>query len=299
MEGLVNLGATCAINSLIQMLFRLNRFKEIILNSDEKEGTLTFELKNLFECMGNNQTVSPNRFINNFYILFKGIFNKFEQNDICELYLFVIQKIHDEMCYDNNNINKSYCNIFEEHNYKIACHNNFKTSKIYDLLQGSYMNTIECIGCGNINKNFEPFIYIGLDIEDNSSISELLLKHFTSETRSKDNWKCDKCNNNCNYNKTSIIWKCPDILFISLNRFKEIIKKNLEIVNINKQLIYNRTYNLHGIGYHHGMLEGGHYNAICKNSTNFYYYDDNNVGIITDLEPLLKSNNSYLICYES
>ena len=64
-------------------------------------------------------------------------------------------------------------------------------------------------------------------------------------------------------------------------------------------MIYNRTYNLHAIGYHHGMLEGGHYNAICKNSTNFYYYDDNNVGIITDLEPLLKSNNSYLICYES
>jgi hypothetical protein len=160
------------------MLFRLNRFKEIILNLDAKEGTLTFELKNLFECMGNNQTVSPNRFINNFYILFKGIFNKFEQNDICELYLFIIQKIHDEICIDNNNINKSYCNIFEEHNYKIACHNNFKTSKIYDLLQGSYMNTIECIGCGNINKNFEPFIYIGLDIEDNSSISELLLKHY-------------------------------------------------------------------------------------------------------------------------
>ena len=77
-----------------------------------------------------------------------------------------------------------------------------------------------------------------LDIENNSSISELLLKHFTSETRSKDNWKCDKCNNNCNYNKTSIIWKYPDVLFISLNRFKEIIKKNLEIVNINKHLIY-------------------------------------------------------------
>ena len=44
MEGLANLGSTCAINTLIQILFRLNRFKEIILNTDAKEGTLIFEL---------------------------------------------------------------------------------------------------------------------------------------------------------------------------------------------------------------------------------------------------------------
>ena len=295
MEGLNNLGATCAINSLIQILFRLKRFKEIILNCDIQEGTLTFELKDLFRCLSNNQPVSPNRFINNFYIIFKGIFNKFEQIDICELYLFIIQKIHDETCKEIS-INKSYNNIFEEHNYKIACHNNFKNSNVYDLLQGSYMNTIECIGCGNINRNFEPFIYIGLDIIENSSISDLLLNHFTSETRSKDQWICDKCNNNCNYNKTSIIWKYPNVLFISLNRFKEIIKKNLEIININQKLIYHKTYDLHGIGFHHGMLEGGHYNSICKNDNDFYYYDDNNVGMINDLEPILKSNNCYLIC---
>jgi ubiquitin C-terminal hydrolase len=298
MEGLANLGSTCAINSLIQILFRLNRFKEIILNSDTKEGTITYELKDLFNCLSNNQSVSPNRFINNFYIIFNGIFNKFEQIDICELYLYLIQKIHEETCYDIQ-INKSYNNIFEEHNYKIACHNNLKNSKVYELLQGSYLNTIECFGCGNINRNFEPFIYIALDISENSSISKLLLNHFTSETRSIDQWKCDKCNNNCTYNKTSIIWKYPDVLFISLNRFKEIIKKNLEKVDIDKQLIYNKTYNLHGIGFHHGMLEGGHYNAICKNENNFYYYDDNNVGLINDLDPILKSNNCYLISYQS
>jgi ubiquitin C-terminal hydrolase len=297
MEGLSNLGATCAINSLIQILFRLNRFKEIILNLDVSEGTITYELKDLFRCLNSNQSVSPNRFINNFYMIFKGIFNKFEQIDICELYLFMIQKIHDETC-NEVIVNKSYVNIFEEHIYKIACHNNFKTSKIYDLLQGSYMNTIECIGCGNINRSFEPFIYIALDINQNSSISDLLSNHFTSETRSKDEWKCDKCNNNCKYNKTSIVWKYPEVLFISLNRFKEIIKKNLEIVNINKELVYHKKYNLQGIGFHHGMLEGGHYNAICKNENNFYYYDDNNVGIINEIEPILKSNNCYLLCYQ-
>ena len=57
MEGLANLGSTCAINSLIQILFRLERFKEIILNTDAKDGTFIFELKDLFKCLSNNQSV--------------------------------------------------------------------------------------------------------------------------------------------------------------------------------------------------------------------------------------------------
>ena len=40
MEGLANLGATCAINSLIQILFRINKFKEIIMDTNTSEGTL-------------------------------------------------------------------------------------------------------------------------------------------------------------------------------------------------------------------------------------------------------------------
>ena len=47
------------------------------------------------------------------------------------------------------------------------------------------------------------------------------------------------------------------------------------------------------------MLEGGHYNAICKTGNNFYYYDDSNVGLINDLETILKSNNCYFISYQS
>lgn len=299
--GLANLGATCAINSLIQILYRNTKINTIIMNSNIQEGTITFELKDLFNALNQNQTISPNRFINNFYIIFKGIFNKYEQIDICELYLFLIQKIHEETCYLISN-DKKYVNIFEEHDYNIALFNNNKYSDIYNLLQGSYMNTIECLGCGHSNRVFEPFIYIGLDIIENLTINQLLSKTFITETRIKDNWKCDKCLNNCNYNKKSIIWKYPDILFISLNRFKEINKKNNDIIHIDINLNIHKKYNLHAIGLHYGTIDGGHYNAICNTNNNKYYlYDDNSVYILNndEITNALKSNNSYLICYES
>lgn len=301
--GLANLGSTCAINSLIQILYRNSKIKNIIMNANVQEGTITYELKDLFNALNHNQTISPNRFINNFYIIFKNTFNRYEQIDICELYIFLIQKIHDETCYSIE-ANKNFINIFEEHNYNIALYNNNKYSDIYNNLQGSYMNTIECLGCGHINRVFEPFIYIGLDIIENLSINELLSKTFITETRSKDKWMCDKCLNNCNYNKSSIIWKYPEILFISLNRFKEMNKKNNDNVNIDIELNIHKKYKLHAIGLHYGIIEGGHYNSICNINNNYYIFDDTSIIKIDkndiDIENnVLKTNNSYLICYES
>ena len=84
--GLANLGATCAINSLIQILYRTSKINNIIMSSNTPEGTITYELKDLFNALNQNKTISPNRFINNFYIIFKNVFNKYEQIDICELY---------------------------------------------------------------------------------------------------------------------------------------------------------------------------------------------------------------------
>lgn len=299
MEGLTNLGATCAINSLIQILYRIERFKQLIISSSVAENTITFELKDLFNVLDTyKNSVTPNRFITHFYNVFDGIFKRNEEIDICELFLFLIQKIHEDMAFDIN-VKKDFLNIYEEHNYNIAIHNNFKYSNIYKLFQGSHMHSIQCMKCFYITKTFEPFIMVSLDIYPNSSISELLDNYYTTEIRTKDDWICEKCKMKCNYNKTTSIWKFPEILFISLNRFKDMTTKNIETVNIDTTISLNKIYNLHSIGYHHGILNAGHYNSICRNvNKNFVLYDDNNTAVINHLEPLLKTSNSYLLCYD-
>jgi ubiquitin C-terminal hydrolase len=140
---------------------------------------------------------------------------------------------------------------------------------------------------------------ISLDIQQNSSISELLDNYYTTETRMKDDWVCDKCKMKCSYNKTTAIWKFPEILFISLNRFKDMTTKNIDTVDVNTTISLNKIYNLHSIGFHHGILNAGHYNSVCRNTNNnFILYDDNSANIVNNLEPLLKTSNSYLLCYD-
>jgi len=299
MEGLANLGATCAINSLIQMLYRNERFKQLILSSIVPENTITFELKNLFNALETyKNNITPHRFIANFYNVFNGIFRRNEEIDICELLLFLIQKIHEDMAFDIN-VKKEFSNVYEEHNYNIAIHNNFKYSNIYKLFQGSHMHSIQCMTCYHTTNTFEPFITISLDIQPNSSISELLDNYYTTETRIKDDWVCEKCKMKCSYNKTTSIWKFPEILFISLNRFKDMTTKNIELVDVNTTISLNQIYNLHSIGFHHGILNAGHYNSVCRNTNNnFILYDDNNANFVNNLEPLLKTSNSYLLCYD-
>jgi len=298
MEGLTNLGSTCAINSLIQILYRIDKFKQLILNSSTPENTLTFELKDLFNAIDiNKNSITPHRFINKFYEIFKGSFRQYEQIDICELFILLITKIHDETAV-NFVINKSFSNISEEHNYNIALHNNFKTSDVYNLFQGSHIHYIRCLNCDNVSRTFEPFIIINLDILANSSISILFNKYCSTEINDNDRI-CDKCKTKSKYNKSISIWKYPDLLFLSLNRFKDMNTKNNDNINVDLRLFLKKIYSLHSIGFHHGSLNSGHYNAMCRNANNnFILYDDNNVVSINNLDPLLNTSSSYILCYD-
>ena len=302
MEGINNLGATCAINSLIQMICRCQRLRDVILNSNTGEGTFTYELKEVIDLIHNQKkSINPMKFINNFYIIFKGIFNRFEQLDINELWLYVFDKINEEtsITLEGN---------LDEYESKIAVFNNNKTSDILKLVQGIFINIISCSNCNHNSHSFEPFISIPVDIYENKSIADLVGLTIDDEIREQDEWKCEKCNGNHKYLKMKKIWKLPDILFISLNRFKDINNKNNAEVYINENLnfnlnnIRNYTYNLQSIGLHFGNLQGGHYISVCNiNNETFNIYNDENVRVINKddfIQNNLKNNTAYLILYE-
>jgi hypothetical protein len=66
MQGLDNLGSTCAINSLIQIICRTDNLRNIILNSNIEENTLTNHLKEILDIMynQNKQWLSIPKLIN-------------------------------------------------------------------------------------------------------------------------------------------------------------------------------------------------------------------------------------------
>jgi len=302
MEGINNLGATCAINSLIQMICRCARLRDTILNANVKEGTFTNELKEVLHLLHNEkQSLNPEKFINYFYMTFKGIFNRFEQIDINELWFYIIDKIHEETAVlitdDSNDLFESKMKVF----------NNNKNSQILHLVQGCFINVITCSNCHHNSHSFEPFITVAIDIEENKTIADLIMMTIKEEIREPDEWKCDNCKGNHKYLKLKRIWKFPKILVISLNRFKDIYNKNNSEVYINENLNFimdnnNHNYNLQSIGLHFGNLNGGHYMSVCNiNNETFNLYNDDIVKTIDKNEFIqnnLKNNSAYLIIYE-
>jgi len=313
-QGLINLGSTCSINSLIQIICRNTKLRECILNSTNiPEKSFTSELKEILNLMHNeNKSLSPNKFINYFYNTFSNIFTRGEQLDINELWYFIIDKISNEISIPYE-ISNNISNLNDEHNLTIAKYNNFKTSNWLDLIQGSIINIIECKLCNNKTYNFEPFTSIPLDIinNNNPSIIDMLSNYLKIEERTCDDWKCEKCNIKTNYMKTSKLWKTPSVLCFVIKRFNDFNKKNNNNIQTNTNLIFKKgsvfsenddiTFNLSSIGLHHGILQGGHYTSICNINNNYVHYDDNNINILNenDINNIINSNNlGYLIIYE-
>jgi ubiquitin C-terminal hydrolase len=311
MEGIENLGGTCAINSILQIIIRNNNLRSIILNSSAPEKSLTNELKEIIDLIHNqHKSITPYKFINCFFESFKGIFNKFEEIDINELWLYLYNKIFEETSIESKPI-LYISSIYDKHDYDIYLYNNKKSCELTINVQGSFINIIECCNCKYKSYSFEPFISMSLDIEENQSIANLIIKSLIHDYREADDWKCEKCNKKCSYIKMKKIWKLPKILFISLNRFNETFEKNNSNIYINNIIDFdkdcietaktNQKYNLQGLGLHYGNILGGHYKALCNLRDSYYLYNDNNVIKYEkeDINEQLKNNNSaYMIVYE-
>lgn len=324
MQGLKNLGSTCAANSLIQIICRNKYLRESILNEAIPENTLSFELKDILKILFiDKNSISPNRFIMNLYNTFQNFINIGEQIDITELWFLLFDKISSEISintnitYHNNynNIDLNNPLIYEKANYTISKFNNFKSSNWLETSQGLILNIITCNNCKNISYSFEPFISIQLDLPNDSNTSISLTSLFRKYLKTyvnKDDWKCDKCKMCCEYTKEQKLWKLPNVLIFFIKRYSTINKKNNTPVNINENINIKKGcilenenlemfYKLSSIALHFGDLNGGHYMAICHDNEKDKYilYDDLNIKVYDKNNTNFLSNNSsaYMTIY--
>jgi len=315
MQGLQNLGSTCAINSLIQIICRTSKLREaILLENLPENATLANELKEILNLMYiQNKSLIPNRFINRLYKSLDGIFIKGEQIDIGELWIYLFDIIATEISTDYV-IEIKDDKLQNECNTILSKFNNNKTSKWLETSQGILVNIIKCLECNNHIHNFEPFSSISLDIvnDNNPDIIMMLKDYLSSEERVADEWKCENCNKCTNYVKTVKIWKAPTVIVFIIKRFINAYEKNSKSIKINKTLCFKSggvlgenndvNYVISGIGMHYGNLNGGHYNALCHvGEGSFVIYDDLNIANLNNeiINTVLDSNrDAYMIVYE-
>ena len=166
MQGLENIGATCAINSLIQIICRNTYLRETILSYELSDDTFTSNLKEILVLMHEKEkSLIPRKFVKKVFNTFEGTFRYGEQLDIYELWLYLSEavineinqnpsyykvieysindKIKDGIVVENDrDFNKLLLNSnklkdkFEYYNIK---HNNNKLSQWQSLIQGFYL----------------------------------------------------------------------------------------------------------------------------------------------------------------
>jgi ubiquitin C-terminal hydrolase len=305
--GLVNLGSTCAANSLVQMICRNSQLRNIIMTSNCQKDSFTCELKEMFDLLFfQKKSLSPKKFINSLYTEFSNFFYRGEQIDIGELWMC----IHDKVCKEQGEkvyIEECKCpdfhdteNVAKYEKYIINKYNQHLNSQWCDVSQGIILNVIKCETCNNITFNFEPFISIPLDICDNTDISSMLRDYLKSST-SKGDWKCDKCNDCTQYTKKLQLWKLPKVLVFHIKRFNNHISKNTTPINIPEsfQIKSNQNlvkYQLSSMALHYGNLNKGHYISICKDEQKYMLYDDINV-VKIDKQCLKNNKEVYILMY--
>jgi ubiquitin C-terminal hydrolase len=330
LSGLANLGNTCFLNSTLQVLshtYELNTFLEDG-NFEKKlnninDSILLKEWDNLRLILWeNNCIVSPNKFVNTVQkiaqIKGKEIFTGYNQNDLPEFLIFIIDCFHNAL---SREVKMCIEGEIKEEKDKVAvkCYETIKKmyekdySEIWNLFYGIQLSVIENKETQeNINLIPEPYFIVSLPIPNNNKSPNLIdcFNLFVEkEVLDEDNKIVDeKTGEKIAINKKIMFWSLPNILVIDLKRFNSQNQKNQIMVDFQMENLdladyiigYNKNsyvYDLYAVCNHSGSVLGGHYTSFVKNANGkWYHYNDTNVAEVV-LEQQIKTQKAYCFFY--
>ena len=262
-----NLGQTCCINSLLQVLAHINY--NILSFPKISDDTLSYHLLKLIYLMRNNpdKIIRPELFINKFFECF-SCFEKNEQIDIQELYTVISCKIFEETSIAIQKPPSS-----DIINTQIYIHNEGKTSPWNDIFQGILITIVICNKCSSRKEIYEPFYSITVSPSSNMKIS--LKQFFEKDLYCDDDWECSACKNK-KYTKYVRFHKIPQYLFINMYRYNNQNEKDNREMVFPKSIKLSSNVKIHNTNNiiltkeasicHRGNATNGHYYTIIEDN---------------------------------
>ena len=326
LSGIVNLGNTCYINSVIQSLSHSLPFTDFFLKKEykrflkkNKESHFTHEWYRLLNALWeDNCTVSPNSFIKTLITMAQTHninlnFSEYRQNDFQEFLVFFLDTIHKSLkVIIEVNITGNVKNDIDK--LKVESITSWKShfekdySKVIELFYGQMFTEIKDIDTDKtLSRTFQPTCFYMLPLPSgikNITIYDCLNLYTEEEILDGDNkWYDEKTKDYKKVKKHTYIWDFPKLLILCINRFNKKNQKLDTLVNFPQQLDLTylcksnepSNYELYSVCNHYGSSSGGHYTTLCKNNTNWYKFNDSNVTRIDS--KYIVSNNVYCLFY--
>lgn len=335
LSGLANVGNSCYLNSCMQVLSHTYEFNDFLNSGDYKrklkkvaDSIILLEWDKLRELLwSSNCTVAPNGFIKNIRkiaeIKKRDIFTGFDQNDVQEFLLFMIDSFHNALSREvemviNGNLQN------ETDKLAVTCYTMMKEmykkeySEILNIFYGIHVS--EIISNDNnqvLSSRPEPFCVLSLSIPNKInkqtivSLYDCFDLYCEEEIMSNENgnaWFNDKTQKKEDVKRKISFWSLPHILIIDLKRwntsnlhkYQERIDIPLHNANFSKYVKgYNSesyVYDLYAVCNHGGGTMGGHYTSYIKNANGKWYnFNDTSVNEITEKQVI--SQQAYCLFY--
>ncbi|CAB1441971.1 unnamed protein product [Pleuronectes platessa] len=276
-HGLFNQGATCYLNSVLQVLFMTKDFREAVERcSPHNPECIDPQLRHVFDELL-KKTSDTNEITNKL-----GIHTVYEQQDAAEYFEKILT---------------------------------LTSSDASQIFLGESTHKITCSHCLEENNTDGRFWHLPLVLVDSHSevysvvdgIDEFFqTSHFSGENQ----MYCDNCETKSDATMTCVMKHHPDVLTLLLKRFDfdychmSYVKNNqVVVVPSYLQIPENQMYELYACVEHFGDLRGGHYTATIKSQDDgrWYNFNDSSVTLLYyqpfQNDIIERSHSAYLLFY--
>ncbi|KAK3922712.1 Putative ubiquitin carboxyl-terminal hydrolase 50, partial [Frankliniella fusca] len=318
-KGLINLGATCYINGIIQCLMGLKELTFLLANQ-RKSGPVSSALLDVLLSL---DSVGEAEDISEFLCIIAQHWENYRPNtqmDSEEFLTFLLLAIHEEMKTITGNLEVVVgADMIENCINAWTCHN---TSTVSSLFSVQIVTLTFCSNCKFSHGQYSDInshLSVELPLVENTRKKQEMktpirledcLLSFTKEEEQTDAI-CSSCK--CvGIKHRLIIGRLPPVLVIHLKRFKlyyngslkkivreVFIPERLDLAPYTVELLQSNTsYRLIGMTDHHGTsINNGHYTAVSLRDERWYHFDDTKVSNTTSRKLRSASTTAYLVWY--